>query len=461
MKLQDVILRAIAKRITWMVAAEIAGVSDRTMRRIKQRYEEFGYDGLFDQRRGKRSIHRIPLEKAERILSLYQEKYFDFSVLHFHEKLRKEHGFSVSYSWVRQALQGAGLVKKRSRRGTHRRRRPRRPLPGMLLHIDGSKHQWLQDGRYYDLIVILDDATSEIYYAQLVDEESTATVMAGLREVVEKQGVFCALYSDRGSHFFYTPTAGGKVDKSRPTQVGRAMQELGIQTIAAYSPQARGRSERNFGTWQNRLPQELRVGRSRRWRRQIGSCESGTSRSSTRSFRWRRKERGRHFGGVAERIWRWFFRCRRSEWWTRTIRWRSGTNGKRVSQGALTLTLYVISRSDIVALMKPPLPPAVFHILVAVADRERHGYAIMQDVSARTDGALKLSPGTLYGNIKRLLEDGLIQELEARPDPEHDDTRRRYYRITALGRRVAIAESARLAKLLGQARASGLVAKRS
>jgi DNA-binding PadR family transcriptional regulator len=111
--------------------------------------------------------------------------------------------------------------------------------------------------------------------------------------------------------------------------------------------------------------------------------------------------------------------------------------------------------------MKPPLPPAVFHILVAVADRERHGYAIMQDVSARTDGALKLSPGTLYGNIKRLLEDGLIQELEARPDPEHDDTRRRYYRITALGRRVAIAESARLAKLLGQARASGLVGKRS
>ncbi len=229
------------------------------MRRIKQRYEEFGYDGLFDQRRGKRSIHRIPLEKAERILSLYQEKYFDFSVLHFHEKLRKEHGFSVSYSWVKQALQGAGLVKKRSRRGTHRRRRPRRPLPGMLLHIDGSKHRWLQDGRYYDLIVILDDATSEIYYAQLVEEESTVTVMAGLREVVEKQGVFCALYSDRGSHFFYTPTAGGKVDKSRPTQVGRAMQELGIQTIAAYSPEARGRSERNFGTWQNRLPQELRV----------------------------------------------------------------------------------------------------------------------------------------------------------------------------------------------------------
>jgi transposase len=259
MKLQDVILKAIAKRITWMAAAEIAGVSDRTMRRMKQRYEEFGYDGLFDQRRGKRSIHRIPLETAEQVLALYQEKYFDFSVRHFHEKLKQEHAIEVSYSWVKQALQGAGLVKRRSKRGSHRRRRPRRPLPGMLLHIDGSKHRWFQDDRYYDLIVILDDATSEIYYAQLVEEESTMTVMAGLREVIETEGVFCALYSDRGSHFFYTPAAGGKVDKSRPTQVGRAMQALGIQMIAAYSPEARGRSERNFGTWQNRLPQELRV----------------------------------------------------------------------------------------------------------------------------------------------------------------------------------------------------------
>ena len=259
MKLQDVILKAMAKRITWMAAAEIAGVSDRTMRRIKQRYEEFGYDGLFDQRRSKRSVHRIPMETAERVLALYQEKYFDFSVLHFQEKLRQEHHIQVSYSWVKQALQGAGLVAKRSKRGPHRRRRPRRPLPGMLLHIDGSKHRWFQDDRYYDLIVILDDATSEIYYAQLVEEESTLTVMAALREVIATRGVFCALYSDRGSHFFYTPVAGGKVDKSRPTQVGRALQALGIQMIAAYSPEARGRSERNFGTWQNRLPQELRV----------------------------------------------------------------------------------------------------------------------------------------------------------------------------------------------------------
>jgi len=160
---------------------------------------------------------------------------------------------------VQQALQGAGLVAKRRKRGPHRRRRPRRPLPGMLLHIDGSKHQWLNDGSWHDLIVILDDATSEIYYAQLVEEESTRTVMAALREVIEKRGLFCALYSDRGSHFFVTVKAGDKVDKHRLTQVGRAMKELGVQMIPAYSPQARGRSERSFGTWQGRLPQELRL----------------------------------------------------------------------------------------------------------------------------------------------------------------------------------------------------------
>ncbi|MFI5106833.1 MAG: ISNCY family transposase, partial [Terriglobales bacterium] len=209
--------------------------------------------------RGKRSIHRVPMETAEKVLALYPARYFDLTVRHFHEKLTEEHNIRLSYSWVKQALQGAGLVAKRKRRGPHRRRRPRRPMPGMLLHIDGSKHRWFQDDRYYDLIVILDDATSEIYYVQLVEEESTRTVMAALRQVVETQGLFCALYSDRGSHFFYTPKAGEPVDHYRLTQVGRVMRELGIQMIPAYSPQARGRCERTFGTWQNRLPQELRL----------------------------------------------------------------------------------------------------------------------------------------------------------------------------------------------------------
>src|SRR6266481_9508203 len=259
MKVQDVLLKAMARKITWWAAAEILGVTDRTMRRWREKLERDGYAGLADRRKGKPSAQRIPLATIEKVLGLYKETYYDLNIRHFHEKLQDQHGIELSYTWVQKALQGAGLVAKRQKRGPHRRRRPRRPLPGMLLHIDGSQHRWLNDDRWYDLIVILDDATSEIYYAQLVKEESTRTVMAGLREVIEKQGLFCALYSDRGSHFFVTVKEGEKVDKHRLTQVGRAMKELGVQMIAAYSPQARGRSERNFGTWQGRLPQELRL----------------------------------------------------------------------------------------------------------------------------------------------------------------------------------------------------------
>jgi transposase len=259
MKMQEVILRAMAKRITWWQAAEILGLSERQMRRWHRRYETSGYDGLWDRRRGRPSPRRVPLVQAERVLALYRQKYFDFNVRHFQEKLREEHGIALSYTWVKLALQGAGLVCRARRRGAHRRRRPRRPLPGMLLHLDGSSHAWLGDGRRYDLLVVLDDATSEIYYAQLVEQESTRTVLAALRAVVEKKGLFCALYSDRASHFFETPKAGAKIDPQRLTQVGRALHELGIRMIPAYSPQARGRSERNFGTWQGRLPQELRL----------------------------------------------------------------------------------------------------------------------------------------------------------------------------------------------------------
>jgi len=259
MKIQEVILRAMAKKITWWQAAEIIGMSDRQMRRLHWRYREHGYDGLLDRRVGKPSPRRVPLTVVEQVLGLYQEKYFDLNVQHFHEKLKQEHQIQLSYTWVKKALQGAGLVRREGQRGVHRRRRERRPLPGMLLHIDGSRHQWFQDDRWYDLLVILDDATSEIYYAQLVEEESTMTVLRALREVIERQGIFCALYSDRASHFFWTPRAGGKVDTGGPTQVGRALQELNIRMIPAYSPQARGRSERGFGTWQGRLPQELRL----------------------------------------------------------------------------------------------------------------------------------------------------------------------------------------------------------
>jgi transposase len=256
MKIQEVILRAMDKRITWLKAAEIIQVSPRQLRRWRNDWEKLGYDGLFDRRLGKPSPKRVPVETVQEVLRLYREKYSSFSVQHFHEKLVEEHKIQLSYTWVKKALQESGLVEKEPKRGVHRKKRERRPIPGMLLHIDASKHRWLS-GQWHDLIVILDDATSEVYYAQLVEEESTETVMAALREVIEQKGAFCALYSDRASHFFQTPKAGDLVDRQQLTQVGRALAELKIEMIPAYSPQARGRSERNFGTWQGRLPQEL------------------------------------------------------------------------------------------------------------------------------------------------------------------------------------------------------------
>src|SRR5438128_47650 len=257
MKIQEVILRAIDKQITWLQAAEIIRVSPRQLRRWRAGWEKLGYDGLFDRRLGKPSPKPVPVETVAEVLRLYRGKYARFSVQHFHEKLVEQHKINLSYTWVKKAEHVAGLDENETKRGVHHKKQERRPIPGMLLHIDASKHQWFQDHRWHDLIVIMDDATSEVYYAQLVDEESTRTVMAALREVIEKKGVFCALYSDRASHFFTTPKAGDVVDRQRLTQVGRALAELKIEMIAAYSPQARGRSERNFGTWQGRLPQEL------------------------------------------------------------------------------------------------------------------------------------------------------------------------------------------------------------
>ena len=260
MKIQEVILRAVSGEILWSQAAEIIGISDRGMRRWRQRYEEYGYTDLFDRRRGRPSPKRVPLATVEKVLKLYRGEYFDFNVRHFVEKLHQEHDIGLSYTWVKTALQTAGLVAKSRKRGKHHKKRPRRPLPGMMLHVDGSTHAWLPGGdRQHDLVAVLDDANNQVYYAQLVEQESTATVMAALREVIQHQGLFCSLYSDRGSHFVHTPKAGESPDPRHRTQLGRALQQLGIELIPANSPQARGRCERFFSTWQGRVPQELRL----------------------------------------------------------------------------------------------------------------------------------------------------------------------------------------------------------
>lgn len=259
MKRQEIILRAYAKKITWIEAADILGMSYRHLQRVREKYEERGFDGLHDARVGKESPRRAPVAVVEEVLRLYREEYFDFSVAHFHEKLTEKHAIEMSYTWVKNLLQGSGLIAKDRARKKHRRRRERKPLAGMMMHIDGSRHRWFGDERWHDLIVLMDDATSEICYARLVEAESTRTVMEGIRQVVETKGVFCSLYTDRAGHFFHTPKAGEPVDRQALTQVGRALRELDIRLIPAYTPQARGRGERSFRTWQGRLPQELRI----------------------------------------------------------------------------------------------------------------------------------------------------------------------------------------------------------
>jgi transposase len=260
MKIREVITRAMSGKINWLQAAEIIGITDRSMRRWRKRLDVEGYEGLFDRRTMRPSAKRIEMAEVEKVLRLYREKYFDLNVKHFVEKLHEVEKISLSYTWVKTALQSAGLVKRYAKRGPHRKKRPRRPLTGMMLHVDGSRYRWIPGlDRYQDMVVLFDDATSEVYDAQLVDEESTATVMAGLKHVIETRGLFCSLYSDRGSHMAWTPKAGEPVHPRNPTQIARALEQLGIELILAYSPQARGRCERLFGTWQGRLPQELRL----------------------------------------------------------------------------------------------------------------------------------------------------------------------------------------------------------
>ena len=258
MRFEDVYGRFQSRGLSCEEAADLLGMSVSGFFRYRCRYDSEGAEGLYDRRLGRASARRAPVDEVARVLDLFETRYWDFTVKHFHDKLVTEHGLARSYSWTKNTLQAAGKVRKAKRRGAHRRKRPRRPMAGMMLHQDGSRHEWVA-GHWWDLIVTLDDATSEIYSAFFVAEEGTMSSFRGLSEVIAGHGLFCAFYTDRGAHYWHTPRAGGKVDKDNPTQVGRALNQLGIEPIAAYSPEARGRSERMFGTLQGRLPQELRV----------------------------------------------------------------------------------------------------------------------------------------------------------------------------------------------------------
>lgn len=240
-------------------AAELLGIGERSFRRWSVRHRDGGVAGLRDRRLGPSPLRAAP-EEIERMLGLYRDTYRGFTVKHFHEKLLTRHNYKLGYTVTKLHLQCTGLVTKAKSRSAHRKKRPRRPMTGMMLHQDASTHAWLPGTACkHDLVVTLDDATGAIYSAFLTDEEGSASSFRGLREVVAKHGLFCSLYTDRGSHYFFTPAAGGKVSKTVLTQVGRALKQLGIEAIAGYSPQGRGRSERAFLTLQDRLPKELRL----------------------------------------------------------------------------------------------------------------------------------------------------------------------------------------------------------
>jgi transposase len=260
MRMQDVILRAISGEISWFAAADILQMTPRNLRRWRERYERWGYNGLVDHRRCP-SQRRVPMAELERVLRLYRERYAGFNGRHFHEIMRREHGVTLSYSYVKRALQQAGLLPTRKPRGRHRQRREPRACFGELLHLDGSRHPWLAlvpEARA-TLITVVDDATTALLYAQLWPQETTLAVMSALAEVLRTQGLPMALYTDRAGWAFVTPKATGPVDQTRLTQVGRALHQFGIEHIPAYSPQARGRSERMNRTLQGRLVNELRV----------------------------------------------------------------------------------------------------------------------------------------------------------------------------------------------------------
>jgi transposase len=217
------------RRLTQEEAARLLGVRERTFRRYIDRYEEDGLQGLIDKRLSQLSHRRAPVDEVMRLVDQYRRRHDGWSAKHFYAWYRRDGG-TRSYTWVKSRLQEAQLVPKAKQRGAHRKRRERSSLPGMLLHQDGSTHEWVP-GQQWDLIVTMDDATNEHYSMFFVDEEGTLSSLRGVREVIAARGLFCALYTDRGSHYWTTSEAGGKVDKVNLTQFGEVMKRLGIDLI--------------------------------------------------------------------------------------------------------------------------------------------------------------------------------------------------------------------------------------
>jgi transposase len=275
LKFRDVLNRWERRELSMMEAGELLGMSERQFRRYRERFEEEGEQGLLDRRLGKPSPKRIEATEIDRMLELYRTIYRGWNVKHFHEHGVRDHKFAWGYTWTKAHLHAAGLAERAKRRGAHRRKRERKPCEGMMLHQDGSQHAWLEGQPPLDLIVTMDDATSTIYSAFLVEQEGTLSSLGGLLEVFGAHGLPCSLYTDRASHYFYTDKAGEAVDKDHLTQVGRALDRLGVEHIPAYSPEARGRSERMFGTLQDRLVKELKhaglrdIDTANRWIREV------------------------------------------------------------------------------------------------------------------------------------------------------------------------------------------------
>jgi transposase len=243
-------------RLTQSEAAELLGQCERSFRRHVQRYEADGLQGLLDRRLSQISKRRASAAEVDQVVALYKTSFAGWNLSHFHSKYKAEFKGVRSYSWLKSVLQAAGAAKVHKARGKHRIKRDRAPLAGMMIHQDASTHRWVEQS-VWDLVVTMDDATGEHTSMFFCEQEGSASSFHGIGQTIARYGLFASLYTDRGAHYFTTPKAGGKVDKVNLTQLGRALKQLGIGHIAAYSPQARGRSERAFQTHQGRLPQEL------------------------------------------------------------------------------------------------------------------------------------------------------------------------------------------------------------